>query len=191
VSAVDWRCLPGVPLDLGQRRTALAQSGGPDKRRARLGKRGTLDWSRQSEDAAIASTRLRECVPCQPPLSQFVRSGRLGRRRSRYSFQGDAALWEGVAGWCCVAFAHGIGAGSWLRPAEARGLTLSRGSGDVSRAPAGAESPRRRRGLRSLGGAGVYESVLVGEDHCLDAVAQVELLEHARDMRLGRSVADD
>jgi hypothetical protein len=157
VSAVDWRCLPGVPLDLGQRRTALAQSGGPDKRRARLGKRGTLDWSRQSEDAAIASTRLRECVPCQPPLSQFVRSGRLGRRRSRYSFQGDAALWEGGRGLVLCRVRAWNRSGELAAPRRGSRADIvarfgrclpSARRGRVTSSEARAAKPRRRRGLR-------------------------------------------
>jgi hypothetical protein len=59
-------------------------------------------------------------------------------------------------------------------------------------APGWGRQPRCRGGTgRSGGGAGRDESGLVGVDHDLDAVAQVELLEDVRDARLCGRLADD
>jgi hypothetical protein len=73
------------------------------------------------------------------------------------------------------------------RPAPPR-----RGALSTTVAPGWGRQPRCRGGTgRSVGGAGRDESGLVGVDHDLDAVAQVELLEDVRDARLCGRLADD
>jgi len=43
----------------------------------------------------------------------------------------------------------------------------------------------------SAGGTGRDQAALVGVDHCLDAVAEAELLQDVGDVRLRRRLADD